>query len=243
MSISRRARRSCARPRTTSRASCPCPCSARRSRRSVPTNSMAASGRNGCSPSRVACRVAHAEIMLPAAMAARDVHWARDRQQLWNAAEATEKRKDARVAREHEVALPHELTARQRVELVRGFATELANRYGVAVDFAIHRPHREGDLRTYHAHVLATTRALTPTGLGRKPRSNGRTRPGSSAASNRPGRSWRKSASAGRQFPMKSCSSTVTTVESITAASMAKASSGSRPLILVRRSPGWSDGA
>jgi len=54
------------------------------------------------------------------------------------------------------------------VELVRGFAGELANRYGVAVDFAIHRPHRSGDERNFHAHVLTTTREVGPTGLGAK---------------------------------------------------------------------------
>lgn len=112
--------------------------------------------------------VEHAEIVLPDSAAKRDIHWARDRQALWNAAEASEKRKDARVAREYEVALPHELSREQRVELVRGFAGELANRYGVAVDFAIHRPHRSGDERNFHAHVLTTTRQLEPSGLGAK---------------------------------------------------------------------------
>ena len=112
--------------------------------------------------------VEHAEIVLPDSAAKRDINWARDRQALWNAAEMSEKRKDARVAREYEIALPHELTAAQRVELVRGFAGELANRYGVAVDFAIHRPHRSGDERNFHAHVLTTTRQVEPTGLGAK---------------------------------------------------------------------------
>ena len=59
-------------------------------------------------------------------------------------AEAAENRKDARVAREYEVALPHELNAQQRRELVRGFARELAERHGCALDVAIHAPHREG---------------------------------------------------------------------------------------------------
>ena len=53
------------------------------------------------------------------------------------------------------VALSHELSAGRRVELVRGFAGELANRYGVAVDFAIHRPHRSWDERNFHAHVAS----------------------------------------------------------------------------------------
>jgi ATP-dependent exoDNAse (exonuclease V) alpha subunit len=102
--------------------------------------------------------VAHAEIVLPRQAAQRDINWARNRQALWNAAEAAEKRKDSRVAREHEVALPHELTKGQQIALLRAFAGEIANRYNVAVDFALHRPHRSGDQRNFHAHVYATTR-------------------------------------------------------------------------------------
>ncbi len=110
----------------------------------------------------------HSEIVLPSSAAKADINWARDRQALWNAAEMAEKRKDSRVAREYEVALPHELKAEQRVALVRAFAAELSNRYGVAVDFAIHAPHRRGDGRNYHAHIVTTTREVTATGLGRK---------------------------------------------------------------------------
>jgi ATP-dependent exoDNAse (exonuclease V) alpha subunit len=111
--------------------------------------------------------VEHTEIVRPAAMS-EAASWARDRVQLWNAAETAEHRKDARVAREYEVALPHELNAPQRRELVRGFARELAERHGCAVDVAIHAPHREGDARNHHAHILATTRAVTNAGLGAK---------------------------------------------------------------------------
>ena len=112
--------------------------------------------------------VEHAEIVLPTEAARQDINWARDRTALWNAAERAEKRIDARVAREYELALPHELSKGQRVELVREFATEIANKYGVAVDFAIHKAHREGDERNSHAHVLTTTRSITATGLGAK---------------------------------------------------------------------------
>jgi hypothetical protein len=112
--------------------------------------------------------VEHTEIVLPTRAAQADINWARDRQTLWNAAETAEKRRDARVAREYEVALPHELNRDQRVELVRAFSADLANRYGVAVDFAIHAPHRHGDERNFHAHVFTTTREITPTGLGAK---------------------------------------------------------------------------
>jgi ATP-dependent exoDNAse (exonuclease V) alpha subunit len=112
--------------------------------------------------------VEHSEIVLSEAAARADINWARDRQSLWNAAEIAEVRKDARVAREYEVALPHELKREQRVELVRAFSAELANRYGVAVDFSIHAPHRNGDDRNHHAHIMTTTREVTATGLGSK---------------------------------------------------------------------------
>ena len=79
-----------------------------------------------------------------------------------------ERPKDARVAREYEIALPVELTRKQRLELTREFSQVIANRYNNAVDFAIHKPHWNGDGRNYHAHVLATTREVTPTGLGEK---------------------------------------------------------------------------
>ena len=112
--------------------------------------------------------VEHAEIVLPTEAARRDINWPRDREALWNAAERAENRSNSRVAREYELALPHELTKPQRLELVRAFASEIANRHGVAVDFAIHAPHREGDTRNHHAHVLATTRVIEPGGLGEK---------------------------------------------------------------------------
>ncbi len=109
--------------------------------------------------------VEHAEIVLPEGA---DAEWAKDRSALWNAAEAAENRKDARVAREFEIALPHEMTAEQRLELTREFAQDLANRYGGAVDFAIHQPHDASDVRNHHAHLLMTTRQVTEEGLGEK---------------------------------------------------------------------------
>jgi ATP-dependent exoDNAse (exonuclease V) alpha subunit len=112
--------------------------------------------------------VEHTEIVLPTECARRDINWARDREALWNAAEVAENRSNSRVAREYELALPHEMNHAQRVELVRSFSQGIADRYGVAVDFAIHAPHREGDERNHHAHVLTTTRTIEPGGLGQK---------------------------------------------------------------------------
>ena len=109
--------------------------------------------------------VAHAEIVLPNGVVA---EWAKDRSALWNAAEGAETRKDARVAREFEIALPHELDAGQRLALTRAFAQGLADRYGAAVDFAVHTPHPDSDVRNHHAHVMMTTRTIGPDGLGGK---------------------------------------------------------------------------
>jgi ATP-dependent exoDNAse (exonuclease V) alpha subunit len=114
--------------------------------------------------------VMHKEIVLPKQFADEEMAWARDRASLWNAAESAETRKNARVAREYLVALPVELSPPQRLELVRGFSQELSDRYGFAVDFAIHAPRDfpGSDPRNFHAHLLATTREVKMEGLGAK---------------------------------------------------------------------------
>ena len=112
--------------------------------------------------------VIHTEIFLPSQLGEAPMQWARDRASLWNTAESAEKRRDARVAREFQVALPPELSPPQRLALVRGFAQEMADRYGIGVDLAVHQPREGGDPRNFHAHLLATTREVTPWGLGEK---------------------------------------------------------------------------
>ena len=109
--------------------------------------------------------VEHAEIVLPANVKA---PWAQSRSRLWNTAEAAERRKDARVAREVEVSLPHELDVAERLALVRDFSQHLADRFGIAVDFAIHTPHGKTDERNHHAHLMLTTRRIETDGLGQK---------------------------------------------------------------------------
>lgn len=111
--------------------------------------------------------VLHKQIMLPRALAALPgMDWARNRATLWNAAEHAETRGNARVAREFTLALPHELTQSARVRLAQRFAQDLADRYHNAIDLVIHAP--RGDARNYHAHLLTTTREVTPQGLGHK---------------------------------------------------------------------------
>lgn len=105
--------------------------------------------------------VEYTELILPEGVSL-------DREQLWNAAEIFEKRKDARVAREFEIALPVELTKEQRRELATGFAHHLVEQYGVAADVALHEPNRKGDQRNHHAHILITTRKISVHGFGEK---------------------------------------------------------------------------
>jgi ATP-dependent exoDNAse (exonuclease V) alpha subunit len=108
--------------------------------------------------------VESADIVLPSGAP----EWATDRAKLWNAAEMAEKRKDACVAREYEVALPSELSPAERRLLALDFAKDMADREGCAVDVAIHAPDKEGDNRNHHAHILRTTRKLEPEGMGAK---------------------------------------------------------------------------
>ena len=114
--------------------------------------------------------VMHKEIVLPSQFSDEEMAWAKDRASLWNTAEDAESRRNARVAREYLVALPAELSPPQRVQLVRGFSQELSDRYRFAVDVAIHAPRDfpGSDPRNFHAHLLATTRDVTFTGLGSK---------------------------------------------------------------------------
>ena len=105
--------------------------------------------------------VMSADIILPSALA--DAKATVDRSELWNKAELAEKRKDARVAREWLVNLPHELNEQERKELAHSFAQTLADRYGTIADCAIHQPtqkeiDRGADPRNFHAHILFTTR-------------------------------------------------------------------------------------
>ena len=114
--------------------------------------------------------VLHAEIIAPEGAP----EWAKDRAELWNAAERAEDKSTrwatAATGRDIILALPHELTDEQRLGAVREFAAALVERYGVAIDFALHAPDHHGDERNYHAHLLMTTRRIGPDGFGAKTR-------------------------------------------------------------------------
>ena len=87
-----------------------------------------------------------------------------DRNQLWNAVEKVERKKNALLAREFEIAFPSELNAQQRKKMLDELCQNLVKKHGVIVDAAIHAPHKDGgsDERNYHAHIMFTTRAIDP---------------------------------------------------------------------------------
>jgi ATP-dependent exoDNAse (exonuclease V) alpha subunit len=96
--------------------------------------------------------------------------WSINREELWNAAEQAETRKNSTVAREFEVALPSELSDSERQRLALDFAQEIVERHGCIADVAIHAPGKGGDHRNHHAHILCSTRKLTQEGFGAKTR-------------------------------------------------------------------------
>ena len=100
--------------------------------------------------------VEHSEIIAPDDAP----DWARDRAQLWNQAEAAERRHDAQVAREVEVALPVELSKQEQQELVRDFAQEHFTSKGMVADISFHDVRKPDKEPNPHAHVMLTMRRL-----------------------------------------------------------------------------------
>lgn len=104
--------------------------------------------------------VLFSEIRAPAGAA----DWMRERATLWNAVERAEKRKDARLAKEIEFALPRELPLAQWLDLARQMADAYVSR-GHIVDLAIHD---DGTAHNPHVHLMLTTRAIVGDGFGPK---------------------------------------------------------------------------
>ena len=92
--------------------------------------------------------------------------WVNNREKLWNEVEKIEKRCDARIAREIDVALPVELNREQKKELVRDFVNEQFISKGMVADIAFHN----FDSKNPHAHIMLTTRRINDDGFGFKQR-------------------------------------------------------------------------
>ena len=83
-----------------------------------------------------------------------------DRSALWNAVERIEKAKNAQLAREIEIALPHELTREQGVSLVREYVKDNFVAAGMCADVCLHDKN-DGNP---HAHILLTMRPIEQDG-------------------------------------------------------------------------------
>jgi len=113
--------------------------------------------------------VEHSEILAPHGAP----RWVEERAALWNAVEGAERRRDAQLAREIEIALPAELDAAQRLALVRHWVAEQLIDHGMVADIALHAPGGEGDNRNFHAHIVTTLRPVSGAGFGPKDRAWG----------------------------------------------------------------------
>ncbi len=110
--------------------------------------------------------IQHSEIMAPEGAP----DWSLDRPALWNAVEAAERRKDAQVAREVQLALPRELDADAQVELVRTFVRDQFVALGMVADFSVHDHVARDGGEQPHAHVMLTMRSIDENGFGLKVR-------------------------------------------------------------------------
>lgn len=108
--------------------------------------------------------VVHSEILLPE----NAPHAYSERALLWNEIEKSETRINSRTAREIEVALPRELNPSEQAEMMREYIKENFVSRGMIADFAIHNPDKGNN--NPHAHILLTTRNITPEGFTSKNR-------------------------------------------------------------------------
>ena len=88
-----------------------------------------------------------------------------DRSFLWNKVELCEKRKDAQLAREIELALPRELGDKDNIELAMSFIKDQFVSKGMIADLCFHKGHG-GDQP--HVHVMLTMRGIDGDGFGKK---------------------------------------------------------------------------
>ena len=104
-------------------------------------------------------------VLFEGIYAAKAPDWARELGQLVNGIEHGEKRRDAQLAMNIDIALPHEQTLEQNRRLLQDFVREQFMRRGYAAHAVIHAPEPGGDPRNVHAHVLVTLRQIGPLGF------------------------------------------------------------------------------
>jgi Ti-type conjugative transfer relaxase TraA len=115
--------------------------------------------------------VVHSEVLTPENVPD-EFH---EREQLWNAVEAGEKRRDAQLAREIEFAIPRELDQSDGIELARDFVRDEFVSRGMIADLNVHWDIGVDGLAKPHAHVMLTMRSVDENGFGAKVREWNRT--------------------------------------------------------------------
>ena len=86
---------------------------------------------------------------------------------LWNIVEKKETRSNSRTAKELKITLPTELSNEQNIALMKDFLLNHFVDKGIICDFVLHN---DKDNKNPHAHVMITTREITPNGFGKKVR-------------------------------------------------------------------------
>lgn len=113
--------------------------------------------------------VVFSDIMLPKGAS----HKLKDRETLWNSSESAEKRKDAQLYRDTDVAFPNSFTYEDCIWCMRLFCYDNFTTKGMCVDYAIHDTTNPDGQRNLHGHIMLTMRDLNEDGLtfGKKNRS------------------------------------------------------------------------
>jgi hypothetical protein len=93
--------------------------------------------------------------------------WVNDLQRLVNEIERAEKRCDAQLAINLDIALPCEQTTEQNRRLMQDFVREEFMRHGYVCRADMHQPDPEADPRNIHFHLWASLRKIGPDGFAR----------------------------------------------------------------------------
>lgn len=90
---------------------------------------------------------------------------------FWNAATFAEKRKDAQLARDFDIALQSEFSLEENAACVREWVEKYFSSRGLVATVAIHEPHtdREGNSNNnWHAHIMVSMRGVNSEGFNEK---------------------------------------------------------------------------
>lgn len=90
--------------------------------------------------------------------------WVNDREKLWNNVIGFEKRKDAQLAREFDVALPVELSVEENIALMEEIIQECYVKHGMIADANLHLDNPKNP----HFHVMLTMREIVEKENGEK---------------------------------------------------------------------------